>query len=58
MVLVSETKFSDRELDKAILIRLQAMPLHQYIEQGHGEGESRLKILPAAMADSLPMKCC
>src|SRR5262249_57713797 len=46
---VLQTKFSDRERHEARRARLEAMPLDQHIEGGHGEREARLKIRPAAM---------
>src|SRR5215470_8541155 len=59
MVLVSEepsnnlgilqTKFSYREGHEARRVGLEAMPLDQHIEGGHGEGQTRLKIGPAPM---------
>src|SRR5215470_14518321 len=63
MVLVSEepsnnlgilqTKFSDREGHEARRVGLEAVPLDQHIEGGHGEGQTRLKIRPAPMHDFL-----
>src|SRR6266700_2027297 len=46
---ILQTKFSDREGHKARRARLEAMPLDQHIEGGHGEREARLKIRPASM---------
>src|ERR687888_1882740 len=46
---ILQTKFSDRERHKARRARLEAMPLDQHIEGGHGEREARLKIRPAPM---------
>src|SRR6266516_4586916 len=46
---ILQTKFSDREGHKARRIGLEAMPLDQHIEGGHGEREPRLKIRPAPM---------
>src|SRR5215510_5574604 len=46
---VLQTKFSDRERHEARRARLEAMPLDQHIEGGHGEREARLKIRPAPM---------
>src|SRR6266704_3173983 len=48
-VSILQTKFSDREGHKARRIGLEAMPLDQHIEDGHGEREARLKIRPAPM---------
>src|SRR6266487_2645482 len=46
---ILQTKFSHREGHKARRIGLEAMPLDQHIEGGHGEREARLKIRPAPM---------
>src|SRR6266446_10540723 len=46
---ILQTKLSDREGHEARRIRLEAMPLHQHIEGGHGERQARLKIRPAPM---------
>src|SRR5438876_5589921 len=46
---VLQTKFSDREGHEARRIGLEAMPLDQCIEGGHGERQARLKIRPAPM---------
>src|SRR6266850_535880 len=46
---ILQTKFSDREGHEARRIGLEAMPLDQHIEGGHGEREPRLKIRPAPM---------
>src|SRR3989442_13981742 len=46
---ILQTKFSDREGHEARRARLEAMPLDQHIEGGHGEREARLKIRPAPM---------
>src|SRR5262245_59650914 len=48
-VSILQTKFSDREGHEARRARLEAMPLDQHIEGGHGEREARLKIRPAPM---------
>ena len=50
-----QTKLSDRERHEARRIGLEAMPLDQYIEGGHGEREPRLKILPHAVHPLLAM---
>ena len=50
---VLQTKFSDREGHEARRIGLEAMPLDQCIEGGHGERESGLEIRPAPMHDLL-----
>src|SRR5260370_41651541 len=44
-----QTKLSDREGPEARRIGLEAMPLDDYIEGGHGEREACLKIRPAPM---------
>src|SRR5215510_15671181 len=44
-----QTKFSYREGHEARRVGLEAMPLDQHIEGGHGEGQTRLKIGPAPM---------
>src|SRR6266581_104945 len=46
---ILQTKFSDREGHEARRIGLEAMPLDQHIEGGHGERQARLKIRPASM---------
>src|SRR5947209_8560025 len=46
---VLQTKFSDREGHEARRIGLEAMPLDQCIEGGHGARQARLKIRPAPM---------
>src|SRR3989442_12756066 len=44
-----QTKLGHREGHEARRIGLEAMPLDQHIEGGHGEREARLKIRPAPM---------
>ena len=46
---ILQTKLSHREGHKARRIGLEAMPLDQHIEGGHGEREARLKRRPAPM---------
>src|SRR5713101_1215678 len=46
---ILQTKFSYREGHEARRIGLEAMPLDQHIEGGHGERQARLKIRPAPM---------
>jgi hypothetical protein len=41
---ILQTKFSDREGHETRRTRLEALPLDQHIEGGHGEREARLKI--------------
>src|SRR5436853_3386986 len=48
-VSILQTKFSDREGHEARRAGLEAMPLDQHIEGGHGERQARLKIAPASM---------
>ena len=43
-VSILQTKFSDREGYEARRVGLEAMPLDEYIEGGHGEREPCLKI--------------
>src|SRR6266699_3633884 len=50
---ILQTKFSYREGHKARRVRLEAMPLDQHIEGGHGERQARLKIRPTPMHDFL-----
>ena len=52
---ILQTKFSDREGHEARRSRLEAMPLDEHIEGGHGEGQTRLKIGPAPMHHLLQM---
>src|SRR5919108_5196326 len=44
-----QTKLSHRERHEARRIGEEAMPLDEYIEDGHGEGEAGVEILPAPM---------
>ena len=46
---ILQTKFSDREGHEARRVGLEAVPLDQHIEGGHGERQARLKIPPAPM---------
>src|SRR6266550_4119590 len=48
-VSILQTKFSYREGHEARRIGLEAMPLDQHIEGGHGECQAGLKIRPAPM---------
>src|SRR5437016_5325994 len=50
-----QTKFSYREGHETRRIGLEAMPLDQHVEGGHGEGQTRLKIGPAPMHHLLQM---
>src|SRR5215510_1376952 len=52
---ILQTKLRDREGHEARRIRLEAMPLDQHIEGGHGERQARLKIPPAPMHHLLQM---
>lgn len=49
MVLVLEAEFSDRQMDKAIVIGLKAMPLHQDVKQSHRIPEMAFEIGPNSM---------
>src|SRR6266850_6674531 len=54
MVLVTlQTELSHREGYETILVRRQAMPLHQHIRRGHGACQTRREILPDAVHDLL-----
>src|SRR5882762_7853784 len=48
-VSILQTKFGNREGHEARRVGLEAMPLDQHIEGGHGERQARLKIRPAPM---------
>src|SRR4029453_15055281 len=50
-----QTKLSHREGHEARRARLEAMPLDQHIEGGHGEREACLKIPPPPMHHLLQM---
>src|SRR2546422_1412504 len=50
-----QTKLGHREGHEARRIGLEAMPLDQHIEGGHGERQARLKIRPAPMHHLLAM---
>src|SRR5215813_13270312 len=52
---ILQTKFSDRERYKARRIGLEAVPLDEHIESGHGERQARLKVGPAPVHDFLQM---
>src|SRR5213080_3962391 len=54
-VRILQTQFSYREGHEARRRGLEAMPLDQHIEGGHGECEPRLKILPHAVHPLLEM---
>src|SRR6266581_993790 len=54
-VSILQTKFSDREGHEARRVGLEAVPLDQHIEGGHGERQARLKIPPAPMHHLLQM---
>ena len=47
-----QTKLSYREGHEPRRVGLEAMPLDQHIEGGHGERQARLKIRPPAVHDS------
>src|SRR5215468_1787627 len=50
-----QTKLSDRERHETRRVGLEAMPLDQHVEGGHGERQTRLKIGPASMHHLLQM---
>src|SRR6266478_264666 len=52
-VSILQTKLSHRERYEARRIGLEAMPLDQHIEGGHGECQAGLKVLPAPVHDVL-----
>src|SRR5216683_2018525 len=52
-VSILQTKRSHRERYEARRIGLEAMPLDQHIEGGHGECQAGLKVLPAPVHDFL-----
>src|SRR6266852_8470536 len=52
---ILQTKFSNRERHEARRVGLEAMPLDEHIEGGHGERQARLKIGPAPMHHLLHM---
>src|SRR5213594_3586013 len=54
-VSILQTKLSYREGHEARRVGLEAMPLDQHIEGGHGEREPRLKIPPTPMHHLLHM---
>ena len=44
---ILQTKFRYREGHETRRVGLEAMPLDQHVEGGHGEGQTRLKIRPS-----------
>src|SRR6266511_3803235 len=52
---ILQTKLSHREGHEARRVGLEAMPLDEHIEGGHGERQARLKICPAPMHHLLHM---
>ena len=52
---ILQTKFSHREGHEARRCGLEAMPLDEHIESGHGERQACLKIGPAPMHHLLQM---
>src|SRR6266446_4178502 len=52
---ILQTQLSDREGHEARRVGLEAMPLDQHIEGGHGERQARLKIRPIPMHHLLHM---
>ena len=55
MVLVSEAKRSQGEVDIAGFINLNAVPLHENVEHRHGVSQTAFEILPFAMHNLLEM---
>ena len=52
---ILQTQFSDGERHEARGVGLEAMPLHQHVEGGHGKREARLQIRPAPVHDLFEM---
>ena len=52
---ILQPKLSDRKGHEARRMGLEAMPLDQHVEDGHGECQTRLKIFPHALHDPLEM---
>src|SRR5215510_4619639 len=52
---ILQTKLSDRERHQTRRVGLEAIPLDEDIEGGHGEGQARLKIGPAPVHDLFEM---
>src|SRR5215831_13353435 len=52
---ILQTKLSDRERHETRRVGLEAIPLDEDIEGGHGEGQARLKIGPAPVHDLFEM---
>jgi hypothetical protein len=52
---ILQTNLSDRERHETRHVGLEAMPLDEDIEGGHGEGEPRLEIRPAPVHDLFEM---
>ena len=55
MVLLLQAELSDRQMDKAGLIGLKAMPLHQEVEHGYRESQPSPKVGPNPMSDLFEM---
>jgi hypothetical protein len=53
---ILQTKLSHREGQEARCVGLEAMPLDQHIEGGHGEREPGVEIRPAPMHDLLEVR--
>ncbi len=53
MVRVLKAELSDRQVDKACVVRLKAMPLNQNVKQRHRVTEAAFKIGPNPMGDFL-----
>ena len=55
MLVVVETELGNRERDKAVLVGLKAMPLHQNIEESKRKANMSLKISPNFVSHVLEM---
>jgi len=51
--MMSQAKRGDRAMGATVLIESEALPLHEDIEQGHGEGQAHGDIAPGAMGGFL-----
>lgn len=50
-----ESEVCDGELQEAVFIGSEALPLHEDIERGHSKGQSHRKIVPSPMHNFLEM---
>lgn len=53
-----KTKFSDREMDKTLIIGFQPIPLNQDVESSHREGQTGFEIIPNTMTNTFEMANC